>query len=207
MNNPTFDERSYALSTDGIEKFVRVVLPLVKSNPMSGRGRELTLPSWMTSENGPQMTAAAAPAVAVSVPPTIVAPSVSIPVVMPGPPQPPVFMAKPVTHLAPTLSMPMPTMPTMPSLFPMGMGPMGGMFPGVAGAATSVSDPNNDVSCWSEFVGEGGRKYWHNRVTGLGTYDKPFCLKSPEERSIPPCAWKEYTSNDKKYYSNGTEST
>jgi hypothetical protein len=68
-------------------------------------------------------------------------------------------------------------------------------------------DPNNDVSAWSEHNTEDGRKYWFNRLLGTSTFDKPFCLKTPEERSIPPCPWKEYsTPEGKKYYSDGTES-
>jgi hypothetical protein len=70
-----------------------------------------------------------------------------------------------------------------------------------------IGDPNNDVSCWTDHTSEEGRKYWYNRVSLVSTYDKPFCLKTPEERSIPPCPWKEYTADGKKYYSNGTEST
>ena len=38
------------------------------------------------------------------------------------------------------------------------------------------------------------------------TYDKPECLKCPEERSIPPCKWKEYSADGKIYYSDGTDS-
>ena len=74
-----------------------------------------------------------------------------------------------------------------------------------------IGDPTNDASCWAEHESpeSGGQKYWYNRVTQVSTYDKPLCLKTPEERSIPPCAWKEYTSpaDGKKYYSNGAEST
>ena len=70
-----------------------------------------------------------------------------------------------------------------------------------------VGDPMNDMSSWSEHESEDKRKYWYNRVNGTSTYDKPFCLKTPEERSIPHCKWKEYTSaDDKKYYSDGKES-
>ena len=72
---------------------------------------------------------------------------------------------------------------------------------------THTIDPSNDVSAWSEFSTPDGRQYWYNRVTLVSTYDKPFCLKTPEERSIPPCPWKEYaTADGKKYYSNGVES-
>ena len=68
-------------------------------------------------------------------------------------------------------------------------------------------DPNNDVSAWSEHQMDDGRIYWFNRLLGTSTFDKPFVLKTPEERSIPPCEWKEYlTTEGKKYYSNGKES-
>jgi hypothetical protein len=72
-------------------------------------------------------------------------------------------------------------------------------------------DPNNDIKCWTEHWSDDApakRKYWFNIVTMVSTYEKPFCLKTPEERSIPPCVWKEYAAADGKvYYSNGTEST
>lgn len=70
-----------------------------------------------------------------------------------------------------------------------------------------VGDPMNDMASWSEHEADDKRKYWYNRVNGTSTYDKPFCLKTPEERSIPYCKWKEYTAaDDKKYYSDGKES-
>lgn len=105
----------------------------------------------------------------------------------------------------------------------MGLGGLSGSFPQPIGrgiplalprgpapapAPVAVGDPNNEVSSWSEHVAEDKRKYWYNRVNGTSTYDKPFCLKTPEERSIPPCKWKEYTAADgKKYYSDGKESS
>ena len=72
--------------------------------------------------------------------------------------------------------------------------------------APVVGDPNNDLSCWAEYVSDEGRKYWYNKITLVSTYDKPFCLKTPEERSIPACKWKEYSADGKKYYSDGNES-
>ena len=112
----------------------------------------------------------------------------------------------------------------MPGALPLGMGL--GMMPGFAQpigrgmplalprgpapapAPVAVGDPNNEVSSWSEHEAEDKRKYWYNRVNGTSTYDKPSCLKTPEERSIPPCKWKEYTAADgKKYYSDGKESS
>lgn len=99
------------------------------------------------------------------------------------------------------------TTPSMSILPP--MAPMMPMVPPriPPAAPTAVMDPNNDVSAWSMYESEDGRKYWHNRINNSSTYDKPFCLKTPEERSIPPCPWKEYKSPEGKlYYSNGTES-
>ena len=100
----------------------------------------------------------------------------------------------------------------MSQYIPLG-GSLGGLMGGPMGGGPPhyippvVGDPNNDVSSWSAHEAEDKRKYWYNRVTGTSTYDKPFCLKTPEERSIPPCKWKEYTAADgKKYYSDGNES-
>ena len=85
-----------------------------------------------------------------------------------------------------------------------------------------VSDPNNEKANWSMHVAQDGRKYWYNKVTyvsphfylmylifvfrEVSTYDKPFCLKTPEERAIPPCKWKEYSTDGRKYYSDGVSS-
>lgn len=69
-------------------------------------------------------------------------------------------------------------------------------------------DPVNDVKCWSEHFSEDKRPFWFNSVLKTSTYDKPQCLKTAIERSIPVCVWKEFTSTDgKKYYSDGTSST
>jgi hypothetical protein len=77
----------------------------------------------------------------------------------------------------------------------------------VAAPTQRATDPINDVQCWAEHKSEHGRRYWYNVVTQQSTYDKPFCLKTPEERAIPPCIWKEYVSAEGKiYYNNGTES-
>eukprot|EP00597_Dinobryon_sp_UTEXLB2267_P017114 CAMPEP_0201108498 /NCGR_PEP_ID=MMETSP0812-20130820/61864_1 /ASSEMBLY_ACC=CAM_ASM_000668 /TAXON_ID=98059 /ORGANISM="Dinobryon sp., Strain UTEXLB2267" /LENGTH=1019 /DNA_ID=CAMNT_0047369973 /DNA_START=23 /DNA_END=3082 /DNA_ORIENTATION=+ len=109
------------------------------------------------------------------------------------------------------MPMPMPPMP-MQQQHLQNFLPGGGSSQG--GNNSVAMDPNNDVSCWSEHINEAeDRKYWYNRATLVSTYEKPFCLKTPEERSIPPCPWKEYSSPPdatgmkKKYYSNGTEST
>lgn len=95
--------------------------------------------------------------------------------------------------------------PQMPA--PLGFGASMPQQPKAPPPPAVIGDPNNDVSCWAEHESEAGKKYWFNRVSLVSTYDKPFCLKTPEERSIPPCEWKEYTSTEgKKYYSNGKES-
>jgi len=79
--------------------------------------------------------------------------------------------------------------------------------PTSSGPPQLAMDPNNDVKAWSEHTGTDGRIYWFNKLTAASTYEKPFCLKTPEERAIPPCPWKEYaTPEGKKYYSNGTDS-
>jgi hypothetical protein len=71
----------------------------------------------------------------------------------------------------------------------------------------TLNDPTNDVKSWSEHVNEADKRvYWHNKITKKSTYEKPECLKCPEERSIPACRWKEYAKDGKKYYSDGTES-
>jgi hypothetical protein len=82
-----------------------------------------------------------------------------------------------------------------------------------AAAAVRVGDPTNDAACWSEHtpvLGPAGgctNRYWYNMVTGISTYDKPLCLKTPEERAVANCPWKEYLSAEGKlYYSNGTDS-
>jgi pre-mRNA-processing factor 40 len=74
-------------------------------------------------------------------------------------------------------------------------------------ASQQLHDPNNDVTCWSEHLSPDGKKYWFNKATAVSTYDKPLVLKTPEERAIAPCAWKEYVAEGRVYYSNGHEST
>ena len=130
--------------------------------------------------------------------------------------RPAAFQPVPVLPMVPPLHLPAPSMQMqMPTPMPMPVMPMSIPLPTPAPVPSGVSDPNNDASLWKEHVNElDDRKYWFNRVTLVSTYEKPFCLKTPEERSIPPCVWKEYTTTTtengvtvkKKYYSNGTES-
>ncbi len=76
-------------------------------------------------------------------------------------------------------------------------------------STTGIQDSNNDASAWQEYENEvDKRKYWYNTITNISTYEKPACLKTPEERSIPPCPWKEYsTPEGRKYYGNGSLTT
>jgi hypothetical protein len=124
-------------------------------------------------------------------------------------PQPLPFMPPvPPTFMPPFMPPPMPMnlqlptgLPILPPKFP-SLQPLNKNM-----SDQRVTDPNNDVTCWSEYKDTHGRRYWHNIATMQSTYDKPFCLKTPEERSIPPCPWKEYvTPEGKFYYSNGTDS-
>lgn len=92
--------------------------------------------------------------------------------------------------------------PVMASMNPAMMQPV----PFVPMASAAFNDPNNDFSSWSEHTAADGRQYYYNKITKKSTYDKPECLKSAEERSIPPCPWKEYSADGKKYYSDGKES-
>ena len=163
-------------------------------NPMSsGRGKELTLPAWMTASSvrNDISTQQTLPMQPLNQNPQYWQPHVATT-------QTPIF--NPVNHVAnvPLISANMhssiqiqpPHRPIMP-----------------INSSTTTIDPNNDVSAWSEHQMEDGKKFWFNRILGTSTYDKPFVLKSPEERSIPPCKWKEYTTNDgRKYYSDGNES-
>ena len=99
--------------------------------------------------------------------------------------------------------------PNMASMYApnmaMPMGNRGGPAPAPPRpAALPVLDPKNDVSLWSEHLAPDGRKYWFNRGNNESTFKKPICLKTPEERAIPDCAWTEFSSADgRKYYSDG----
>lgn len=217
---------------------------------MAGRGKELTLPAWMTSGSGvPSITSESqsiseAPATTITSPvsasfaassaqqqaPPLSSPPASLaglpgpkvpsfpPPIMPpfAPPRFPPMGGFPFGM--PPGSMPMPGAFTMPGFFPGMMPPMMApprfmppplaAGPGVGAPTERTTDPNNDITCWTEHKTEDGRRYWYNSVTLASTYEKPLCLKTPEERSIPPCPWKEYTSPEGKlYYSNGTDSS
>ncbi|KAI8854713.1 hypothetical protein BC829DRAFT_379470 [Chytridium lagenaria] len=57
---------------------------------------------------------------------------------------------------------------------------------------------------WTAHGTPDGKTYYHNKATNQTTWEKPDELKTPLERAIDACPWKEYTASDtgKKYYSN-----
>ncbi len=173
---------------------------------MSGRGRELTLPAWMTAEKKQPLPLPNA------ITDTTTAPAVSnMSLAANNPTFPQASTSSNSVHHTnfqhPHTIIPLnygghqPFVAVQPTFFPVSK-----PLPPSTPAPSTIGDPNNDATLWSGYKSEDGRKYWFNRVSLVSTYDKPFCLKSPEERSIPPCSWKEYVSDGKKYYSNGVES-
>lgn len=190
---------------------------------MAGRGRNMTLPSWMTSNGGESKVAdasasgSAQPLQLTTASDSTVNISLSA-VSMPSPVlNQPAYVAPVASN---SFSHPLPTIvPTFPTViggipsFPAVGHPVfafPGQIPRVSAAsqpqAASGGDPNNEKANWSVHMAQDGKKYWYNRVTEQSTFDKPFCLKTPEERSIPPCKWKEYSANGRKYYSDGKDS-
>lgn len=95
-------------------------------------------------------------------------------------------------------------LPTQQGVYGMNAAP--GPMVAAAPVPPQLNDPNNDRSSWSEHEAADGRVYYYNAITKKSTYDKPECMKTAEERSIPPCPWKEYSADGKKYYSDGKES-
>jgi hypothetical protein len=177
---------------------------------MSGRGRELTLPAWMTVDKKPsnisQETAHSALS-AISLPSS--QPSLTFtPHCVSIDHQPIVFsqqLNSLISHPPSSVSVPLQMLPLpLPFSGFQNQSLPSGKYSNLS--MSSISDPNNDASSWSQHETEDKRKYWYNRLSLMSSFEKPFCLKSPEERSIPPCPWKEYSSGGRKYYSNGTES-
>lgn len=197
---------------------------ITNSRNMAGRGRgkEATLPAWMTagesfesnsnnkaiSDPSPMVASvpvspvvSTSPFVSGVVPPSISGynpPPTGSHLGFPGylPPRP-TF----APNYAPMGSNPSPMFNNQFAPRPVGFTPMNSNVPN-----GGISDPNNNAKSWSEYKSPEGRKYWHNRETQVCTYDKPLCLMTPEERSIPPCKWKEYNVEGKTYYSDGKES-
>ena len=126
---------------------------------------------------------------------------------------PPPHMMMPMMSQPPPMQMSMQMPLQMPLQMPMTPLPILPV-PGLPRTSSSSSsqgertiDPSNDVSNWSEHTTNDGRKYWYNKAIAQSTFEKPLVLKTPEERSIPPCKWKEYSTPDgKKYYSDGASS-
>lgn len=166
----------------------------------AGRGRGLVVPSWL---GAPMIDPATGLPMAVPtvgalpmVPPPILASvagtaAAALPLA-PGAFQPPMGVS-PFVGGVPFMRPPGLVAPAMPK-------------PPTAPIPPSLHDPTNDATCWSEHLTEDGKKYWYNMKTQVSTFDKPLVLKTPEERAIPPCAWKEYNANGQTYYSNGKDS-
>jgi hypothetical protein len=184
---------------------------------MAGRGRGMTLPSWMTSSDGSADTTYGVSNTSTVQPIDIPGNTSSTTNVASSPtlnqsaymmPAAPNSYHHPLPTIVPTFAPvvggAMPSYPAatfVPFAFP------GQAFRGpVTNQPTSGGDPNNEKTNWSVHIAPDGKKYWYNRVTEQSTFDKPFCLKTPEERSIPPCKWKEYVANGQKYYSDGKDS-
>lgn len=55
---------------------------------------------------------------------------------------------------------------------------------------------------WTTHEDPNGRKYYYNVLTKQSSWEKPDELKTPLERALAKCQWKEYTTNGKKYYYN-----
>jgi len=55
---------------------------------------------------------------------------------------------------------------------------------------------------WTTHTDPNGRKYYYNTITKQSSWEKPDELKTPLEKALSKCPWKEYTSNGKKYYYN-----
>jgi pre-mRNA-processing factor 40 len=63
----------------------------------------------------------------------------------------------------------------------------------------SVPGPSD----WQEHIAPDGRRYYHNRVTKLSSWEKPTELMTPTERADASTVWKEFTAADgRKYYYN-----
>ncbi|KAJ2877522.1 U1 snRNP protein, partial [Coemansia asiatica] len=54
-------------------------------------------------------------------------------------------------------------------------------------------------AAWTEHVSSEGRTYYHNRETGVTTWEKPDELKTPQERAS---VWKEYSKDGRSYWYN-----
>jgi pre-mRNA-processing factor 40 len=108
------------------------------------------------------------------------------------------------------------TMSSMPGGPAGGYGAHGGGHRGqqpVAGRGRGFgAGSGNAPEDWTEHRAPDGRSYFFNKVTLVSTYERPACLPVlvaalPElEMQIPPCKWKEYDHNGKKYYSDGKTS-
>ncbi|KAJ1815978.1 U1 snRNP protein [Coemansia sp. RSA 2598] len=58
---------------------------------------------------------------------------------------------------------------------------------------------SGSTTAWTEHVSGEGRTYYHNRETGVTTWEKPDDLKTPQERAS---VWKEYSKDGRPYWYN-----
>lgn len=65
-----------------------------------------------------------------------------------------------------------------------------------------LQNVNKPATVWTTHTDPNGRKYYYNTITKQSSWDKPEELKTPLEKALSKCHWKEYTSNGKKYYYN-----
>mmetsp|Transcript_6018 Transcript_6018/g.7862 ORF Transcript_6018/g.7862 Transcript_6018/m.7862 type:complete len:786 (+) Transcript_6018:118-2475(+) len=142
---------------------------------MAGRGRGFILPAWKT-----QKLAAANPS----------SQGASAPVGAPRNPQP----SQGVPHIGVNTAQQQGGPPGM-SVPLVGGAPMGAPM----GAPPPVQP--NQRGPWTEHEA-GGKKYYHNVVTGKTTYEKPDVFKTDIERQLPRPTWKEYIKEGKSYYYN-----
>jgi len=70
------------------------------------------------------------------------------------------------------------------------------------GGDSSANSSSAAGSLWTEYSTPEGKKYYFNRETKQTSWDKPDDLKTPEERAMDACPWKEYSTQGRKYYYN-----
>ncbi|CAJ1399667.1 unnamed protein product [Effrenium voratum] len=53
-----------------------------------------------------------------------------------------------------------------------------------------MADPAKEPSNWTEHTQSDGRRYYYNKVNKLSSWEKPECLKNPDEK-LNTTVWKE----------------
>ncbi|KAI8622055.1 hypothetical protein BC830DRAFT_1163258 [Chytriomyces sp. MP71] len=78
-----------------------------------------------------------------------------------------------------------------------------GMPPGMPMMGMPMPGPTGGGPDWISHTKPDGKVYYYNKVTQQSTWEKPDELKTPLERALAACPWKEYKTEDgRKYYSN-----